>query len=94
MSCCAFLLRFCPASYVFLLGFQVHYLLKDIDPKFLKKFVPAIDSLFLNSFPVTPNSHRVTEMAHSFSNGQRLIFVRLFFLCPVIRLRLFKQEDV
>ncbi|XP_038905038.1 DNA-directed RNA polymerase IV subunit 1 isoform X1 [Benincasa hispida] len=53
---------------------QVHYLLKDIDPKFLKKFVPATDSLFLNSFPVTPNSHRVTELTHSFSNGQRLIF--------------------
>ncbi|KAG7028326.1 DNA-directed RNA polymerase IV subunit 1 [Cucurbita argyrosperma subsp. argyrosperma] len=53
---------------------QVHYLLKDIDPKFLKKFVSATDSLFLNSFPVTPNCHRVTEMTHSFSSGQRLVF--------------------
>ncbi|XP_022143512.1 DNA-directed RNA polymerase IV subunit 1 isoform X2 [Momordica charantia] len=53
---------------------QVRYLLKDIDPKFLKKFVPMTDSLFLNCFPVTPNCHRVSEMAHSFSNGQRLIF--------------------
>ncbi|KAB1217169.1 DNA-directed RNA polymerase IV subunit 1 [Morella rubra] len=53
---------------------QVRYLLNAIDPKFIKKFVLRADSLFLNSFPVTPNCHRVTEITHAFSNGQRLIF--------------------
>lgn len=61
----------------FSFGFQVRYLLNDIDPKFIKKFVLRADSLFLNSFPVTPNCHRVTEITHAFSNGQRLIFVRI-----------------
>ncbi|XP_015901884.3 DNA-directed RNA polymerase IV subunit 1 isoform X2 [Ziziphus jujuba] len=53
---------------------QVHYLLNAIDPDFIKKYVARTDSLFLNCFPVTPNSHRVTEFINSFSNGQRLIF--------------------
>lgn len=56
-------------------GFQVRYLLKDVDPEFIKKFVLSMDSIFLNCFPVTPNSHRVTEIMHASSNGQRLIFV-------------------
>ncbi|KAL5554870.1 hypothetical protein UlMin_037106 [Ulmus minor] len=51
---------------------QVHFLLKDVDPNLILKFVPREDSLFLNCFPVTPNSHRVTEV-HAF-NGQRLMF--------------------
>ncbi|XP_021290967.1 DNA-directed RNA polymerase IV subunit 1 isoform X2 [Herrania umbratica] len=53
---------------------QVRYLLKDVDPEFIKKFVLSMDSIFLNCFPVTPNSHRVTEIMHASSNGQRLIF--------------------
>ncbi|PON67609.1 DNA-directed RNA pol I, largest subunit [Trema orientale] len=53
---------------------QVHYLLKDVDPNFIKKFVPRLDILFLNSFPVTPNRHRIAEVTHAFSNGQRLTF--------------------
>ncbi|GKV23049.1 hypothetical protein SLEP1_g32834 [Rubroshorea leprosula] len=53
---------------------QVHYLLKDVDPEFIKKFVSRMDAIFLSCFPVTPNSHRVTEVTHAFSNGQRLIF--------------------
>ncbi|KAF4369512.1 hypothetical protein F8388_019381 [Cannabis sativa] len=53
---------------------QVYHLLKDVDPTFIKKFVPRLDSLFLNSFLVTPNCHRVTEFTHAFSNGQRLTF--------------------
>ncbi|EXC17779.1 DNA-directed RNA polymerase D subunit 1 [Morus notabilis] len=54
---------------------QVHYLLKDVDPEFIKKFVPRTDLLFLNCFPVTPNCHRVTEFHHAFSNGQRLKYL-------------------
>ncbi|XP_062074186.1 DNA-directed RNA polymerase IV subunit 1 isoform X2 [Humulus lupulus] len=53
---------------------QVYHLLKDVDPMFIKKFVPRLDSLFLNSFLVTPNCHRVNEFTHAFSNGQRLTF--------------------
>ncbi|XWS48985.1 hypothetical protein CRYUN_Cryun13aG0124700 [Craigia yunnanensis] len=53
---------------------QVRYLLKDVDPEFIKKFVLNVDSIFLNCFPVTPNSHRVTEIMHISSNAQRLIF--------------------
>ncbi|KAJ8769723.1 hypothetical protein K2173_005929 [Erythroxylum novogranatense] len=53
---------------------QVRHLLKDVDPSFIERSVLKKDSLFLNCFPVTPNSHRVTEVTHAFSNGQRLIF--------------------
>ncbi|KAG6685152.1 hypothetical protein I3842_12G097800 [Carya illinoinensis] len=53
---------------------QVRYLLNDVDPKLIKKFVLRTESLFLNCFPVTPNCHRVTEVTHAFSNGQRLVF--------------------
>ncbi|XVF10684.1 hypothetical protein REPUB_Repub07fG0203700 [Reevesia pubescens] len=53
---------------------QVRHLLKDVDPEFIKKFVLNVDSIFLNCFPVTPNSHRVTEIMHTSSNAQRLIF--------------------
>ncbi|XP_022736885.1 DNA-directed RNA polymerase IV subunit 1 isoform X3 [Durio zibethinus] len=59
---------------------QVHHLLKEVDPEFIKKFVLNMDSIFLNCFPVTPNSHRVTEIMHSSSNAQRLIFVSVFNL--------------
>lgn len=53
---------------------QVHFLLKAIDPKLIRKFILRPDSLFLNYFPVTPNSHRVTELTYMFSSGQRLFF--------------------
>ncbi|KAK9668219.1 hypothetical protein RND81_13G042300 [Saponaria officinalis] len=53
---------------------QVHDLLKDIDQSFIREFVPEIDVLFLNSFPVTPNCHRVTEVIHPLSCGQKIIF--------------------
>ncbi|KAB2018223.1 hypothetical protein ES319_D08G214600v1 [Gossypium barbadense] len=53
---------------------QVRHLLKDVDPEFIKKFISEADSIFLNFFPVTPNSHRVTEIMHTSSNAQRLIF--------------------
>ncbi|KAE9606928.1 putative DNA-directed RNA polymerase [Lupinus albus] len=53
---------------------QVGSLLTDVDPNFIKKFVPRLDLLYLNYFPVTPNCHRVTEFAHAFCNGNRLSF--------------------
>lgn len=52
---------------------QVHHLLKDVDPSFIQEFVSRIDALFLNCFLVTPNCHRVTELVHPFSNGQKMI---------------------
>lgn len=59
-------------------GLQVHYLLKDIDPRFIKEFVSRIDSCFLNCLPVTPNNHRVMEVPHALS-GQTLIFVIILY---------------
>lgn len=56
-------------------GCQVVQLLKEVDPEFIAKFVLKVESIFLNSFPVTPNCHRVTEIMHTYSNAQRLIFV-------------------
>lgn len=53
---------------------QVHHLLKDVDPSFIKEFVSRVDAVFLNCFPVTPNCHRVTELVHPCSTGQKLIF--------------------
>ncbi|KAF5734840.1 DNA-directed RNA polymerase IV subunit 1 [Tripterygium wilfordii] len=53
---------------------QVRYLLNGVDPKFIKQFVSRIETLFLNFFPITPNCHRVTQVMHGFSNGQRLVF--------------------
>lgn len=53
---------------------QVRHMLKDVDPNFIKLSILKTDTIFLNCFPVTPNSHRVTEVTHAFSNGQRLIF--------------------
>ncbi|WOG90280.1 hypothetical protein DCAR_0209523 [Daucus carota subsp. sativus] len=41
---------------------QVHELLKEVDPKIVKEFVKdKKDLIFMNNFPVTPNSHRVNE---------------------------------
>lgn len=53
---------------------QVHHLLKGIDLRFIKEFVSQPETLFLNRFPVIPNSHRLTEVTHAFSNGQQVIF--------------------
>ncbi|KAK9144966.1 hypothetical protein Sjap_004869 [Stephania japonica] len=52
---------------------QVFLLLRGIDLKFIKKFVSRPNSLFLTSFPITPNSSRVTESIAGFSNGQKLL---------------------
>ncbi|KAF2313211.1 hypothetical protein GH714_009788 [Hevea brasiliensis] len=54
---------------------QVRHLLKDVDANFIRKFVKRTDSIFLNCFSVTPNCHRVTEVTHAFSSGQRLSFI-------------------
>ncbi|KAJ7952384.1 DNA-directed RNA polymerase subunit [Quillaja saponaria] len=53
---------------------QVRSLLNDIDPKFVNKFVQQTTLLSLNFFPVTPNCHRVTEVIHALSNGNKLNF--------------------
>ncbi|KAF5734464.1 DNA-directed RNA polymerase IV subunit 1 [Tripterygium wilfordii] len=53
---------------------QVRHLLNDVDPKFIKQFVSRIETIFLNSFPITPNCHRVTQVMHGFSKGERLIY--------------------
>ncbi|XP_024175179.1 DNA-directed RNA polymerase IV subunit 1 isoform X1 [Rosa chinensis] len=53
---------------------QVHFLLNDVDPDFITKFVPTTSSLSLDCFLVTPNCHRVTEVMYSFNNGQSLMF--------------------
>ncbi|XP_027361635.1 DNA-directed RNA polymerase IV subunit 1 [Abrus precatorius] len=53
---------------------QVHYLLSGVDTNFIKQYVPRMDFLSLNCFPVTPNCHRVTEIVHALSNGNRLSF--------------------
>lgn len=60
--------------------FQVCHLLKDVDANFIRKLVIKTDSIFLNCFSVTPNCHRVTEVTHAFSSGQRLSFVSICFL--------------
>lgn len=62
--------------------FQVYNLLTDVDPNFIEKFIPRMDFLGLNCFPVTPNCHRVTEFTHAFSNGNRLSFVSVYFFSP------------
>ncbi|KAK7252639.1 hypothetical protein RIF29_36728 [Crotalaria pallida] len=53
---------------------QICSLLSDVDPNFIEKFVPRLDLLYLNYFPVTPNCHRLTEFAHAICNGSQLSF--------------------
>ncbi|KAL9258096.1 DNA-directed RNA polymerase IV subunit 1-like protein [Drosera capensis] len=53
---------------------QIRHLLKDIDLKLIREFVPRADALFLSCFPMTPNCHRVQEFVHPLSNGQKLVF--------------------
>lgn len=54
--------------------YQVFSLLKELDPKFIEKFVSRRNSLFLSSIPVTPNCNRVMETMHVFADGPRLTF--------------------
>ncbi|KAJ0049670.1 hypothetical protein Pint_16034 [Pistacia integerrima] len=53
---------------------QVRNLLKNVDQRFIEKFIARKDALFLTCFPITPNSHRVTEVIHGLSNGKQLMF--------------------
>ncbi|KAH1164241.1 hypothetical protein GLYMA_01G215700v4 [Glycine max] len=53
---------------------QVNYLLNDVDPDFIEKYIPRKNLLCLNCFPVTPNCHRVTEVPYAISSGSRLSF--------------------
>lgn len=59
---------------------QVFSLLKELDPKFIEKFVSRRNSLFLSSIPVTPNCNRVMETMHVFADGPRLTFVSFFLI--------------
>ncbi|XP_010533721.1 PREDICTED: DNA-directed RNA polymerase IV subunit 1 isoform X2 [Tarenaya hassleriana] len=52
---------------------QVYSLIGGIDERFVRRFIPMLNSIPLRSFPVTPNGHRVTELVHSFT-GSRLVF--------------------
>ncbi|XP_047338199.1 DNA-directed RNA polymerase IV subunit 1 isoform X2 [Impatiens glandulifera] len=51
--------------------FQVYHILKDINQDFLKEFVTKRSSLFLNSFLVPPNCHRVSEMGENVAFDDR-----------------------
>ncbi|XP_074331171.1 DNA-directed RNA polymerase IV subunit 1 isoform X2 [Apium graveolens] len=52
--------------------FQVHGLLTQIDPKFVIEFVKdKKDLIFMNNFPVTPNSHRVNEFGQQMRFDER-----------------------
>lgn len=51
---------------------QVYHLLKDVDLRLLKDFVQdKKNSMFLSSFPVTPNSHRVNEFGQHMRFDER-----------------------
>ena len=58
---------------------QVHYLLKDIDLRFIKECVSGMDSFFLHCLPLTPNNHRLMERPHAMSNGQTVTFVISYY---------------
>ncbi|KAI3841938.1 hypothetical protein MKW92_049444 [Papaver armeniacum] len=53
---------------------QVSNILKDVDPNFVKSFVPKRILLFLSAISVTPNCGRVVEMANLLTTGQSMIF--------------------
>ncbi|XP_020084500.1 DNA-directed RNA polymerase IV subunit 1 isoform X1 [Ananas comosus] len=53
---------------------QAFHLLKQLDPEFLKQFVPRRELLFLSSLPVTANSHRAMETSHPHADGPQLSF--------------------
>lgn len=55
--------------------FQAFHLLKQLDPEFVKQFVPRRELLFLDSLPVTANSHRAMETSHPHADGPQLSFV-------------------
>ncbi|CAN0841500.1 DNA-directed RNA polymerase IV subunit 1 [Linum grandiflorum] len=53
---------------------QISHLLNGVDDSFIERFCLNKEYLFLNSFSVTPNPQRVTELVHSSSSSQRLAF--------------------
>ncbi|XP_028548583.1 DNA-directed RNA polymerase IV subunit 1 [Dendrobium catenatum] len=59
---------------IFLSPWQVFCLLKQLDLDFINQFVSRRELLFLSCLPVTPNSHRIVETTHAFSDGSRISF--------------------
>ncbi|VFQ69378.1 unnamed protein product [Cuscuta campestris] len=53
---------------------QVYSLLKDVDSRLIEAFLKRKNLIFLNSFLLTPNCHRVTELGHHmlFDESNRL----------------------
>ncbi|KAJ0629037.1 putative DNA-directed RNA polymerase [Helianthus annuus] len=50
---------------------QVYQILKDVDPTFLKGSLGKKNKIFLQSFPLTPNCHRVAEFGQNLTFDER-----------------------
>ncbi|XP_024993485.1 DNA-directed RNA polymerase IV subunit 1 [Cynara cardunculus var. scolymus] len=50
---------------------QVYEILKDVDPSFLKGSLGKKNKIFLQSFPLTPNCHRVAEFGQNLTFDER-----------------------
>ncbi|XP_071693207.1 DNA-directed RNA polymerase IV subunit 1-like [Rutidosis leptorrhynchoides] len=50
---------------------QVHEILRDVDPSFLKGSLGEKNKIFLKSFPLTPNCHRVAEFGQNLTFDER-----------------------
>ncbi|KAK9071295.1 hypothetical protein SSX86_009863 [Deinandra increscens subsp. villosa] len=50
---------------------QVYQILKDVDPIFLKGSLGKKNKIFLQSFPLTPNCHRVAEFGQNLTFDER-----------------------
>ncbi|KAI3498609.1 hypothetical protein L1887_34386 [Cichorium endivia] len=63
----------------------VYQILKDVNPSFLKGSLGKKNNIFLQSFPLTPNRHRVAEF------GQNLTFIRAEK--PLVRINTNANDD-
>ncbi|KAI3501223.1 hypothetical protein L1887_29087 [Cichorium endivia] len=50
---------------------QVYQILKDVNPSFLKGSLGKKNKIFLQSFPLTPNCHRVAEFGQNLTFDER-----------------------
>ncbi|KAJ9549787.1 hypothetical protein OSB04_022330 [Centaurea solstitialis] len=50
---------------------QVYEILKDVDPSFLNGSLGKKNKIFLQSFPLTPNNHRVAEFGQNLTFDER-----------------------
>ncbi|KAI3693588.1 hypothetical protein L1987_76535 [Smallanthus sonchifolius] len=50
---------------------QVYEILKDVDPAFIKGSLGKKNKIFLQSFPLTPNCHRVAEFGQNLAFDER-----------------------